>query len=103
MSEQRKLWEGQPLSQEIDAQALEMVTGGVIESPTPIGPHKYLYNGGLNSWGNPGTVTLHTSDISIPDHTHAMSVQRPGTAWLQVPVPQPSGEIQHSYRSIVPR
>jgi|SRR5689334_23487375 len=108
MSDQTNQWEGQPLpqeeSQEIDAQELEAITGGVIEKPTPVGPNIYLYNGRPNPHsGAPAIVALHTSDISIPHHTAAMSNQKDGTVWQHVPVRQPNGEIQHTYHKIGPR
>ena len=108
MSEQKHQLEREPLPQgacqEIEAQALKAVTGGAIEKPTPVGPKTYLYNSGVGV-GNrrPGMVTLHTNDISIPDHTLVMGVQPPGTRWQHVPVPQPDGTIQHTYREIRPR
>lgn len=107
MSEQKNQWDGQPLPQgelqEIEAQALEAVTGGVIESPTPIGPNKYLYASAPHrSQGLGGTVTLHTTDISVPEHTATMGNMPRNTVWQHVPIPQPSGDIKHTYREILP-
>jgi hypothetical protein len=102
MSEQKKQEEGQSFSQEnsqeLGEQALEVVTGGVIEKPTPIGPNIYLYNS--RSGANQGTVTLHTGDISIPEHTQMMGRMRPNTEWLHVPQRQANGSINHAYIKI---
>jgi len=104
MSEQKNQWKGQPLPQgefqEMEAQALEAVTGGVIEFPTPIGLNKYLYASAPHPHYGPGTVTLHTTDISVPEHTATMGNMPMSTVWQHVPVPQPNGQILHTYDKI---
>jgi hypothetical protein len=101
MNKQKNQWEEQPLSQG-ELQEIEMVTGGIsrpVESPTPIGPNKYLYG----TWHPEGTVILHANDISIPSHTVEMIDKPPNTEWQHVLVPGPDGVVQHHYQQILRR
>ena len=108
MSEQKDHREGQSFPQgafqELEEQTLEAVAGGIIEMPTPIGPNTYLYNS--QSYGSrvgtrTGTVTLHTHDISIPEHTYVMRTAEHESTWQHVPVTRPDGTIEHTYHEIL--
>jgi len=92
----------QGVFQAVEEQELEVVTGGTLDL---LATHRLSFpsEDKPGRYPGPGTATVLTNDISpeaMISHRQTMSVQPAGTKWLHVPMPQPNGEILHTYAQI---